>query len=294
MVGTNGILENTRTGIDNMHDLAGEIKNLVKKTESIRSDFETEMAKLLCEIQAIMYTLDVSDSTDIKKLRLRLHLISFLYLQYIVLLYGSGLNSLFNHMLVTHVAAEFEIEGFRNSSTESGESLWAIVKRILEQYTNKHMSSALEELFVRLETEDQFRQMFKRRCRKEKSPISEHFFKTHVWRELSVSKSWTQRNQADWDAFCQVIISYGHSWTLNTSGDFIFTTVEATCTLFQSQGHQCNFNTEVFLFDPNIPTTTAPPTSTTTTTGTTIITTNTPILTQKNIQKTTGVFTFRL
>lgn len=112
-----------------------------------------------------------------------------------------------------------------------------------------------------------------------------------VWRELSVSNAWGIRNKADWDAFLHVLRFYGHSWTHNTSGDYIFTTVEATCTLFQNQGHQCNCNTEIFFIDTKMYTTASTSSTTTTTTTTTTITSTTTTVTTTTTSATTSTIT---
>jgi hypothetical protein len=94
-------------------------------------------------------------------------------------LFGDITIDLFFHMIIAHVARDFEEIDFRTTSTERGEGLWAVLKRILKRYTNRHMNEALTEVFVRIHHEQEVREGY-HYSYEGKSRISEHFFAHHV------------------------------------------------------------------------------------------------------------------
>jgi len=193
------------------------------------------------EIQFLMYDyceLATSDKSILDGIKTRMHLCTFLHLHQAKELYGKNVHDLYFHVIVAHVAIAFEADGnFRNGSVERGESQLAIFKRIMKDYTNRHMGSALKELMIRIQMEKQVENLLHFADDKD-CELSELFCNSHEWGEIVIDKKFVAANESEWKSLLFVMGSFRETKYVEDERGYTFTTVESINKLCEIQNKQ--------------------------------------------------------
>lgn len=104
---------------------------------------------ILVEIQAIAYA--HPKIQKFKQVRLRLHVLCFVFGLLLQQTHPSlktdGEGMLYIHSILTHFASWYEVDDFRNASTEPGEGFLAKIKRIVLRYSSRRSEDALLQVF---------------------------------------------------------------------------------------------------------------------------------------------------
>jgi hypothetical protein len=183
------------------------------------------------EIQFLMYDfceLATSDKSILDGIKTRMHLCTFLHLHQAKELYGKEVHDLYFHVIVAHVAIAFEAEGnFRNGSAERGESLLAIFKRIMKDYTNRHMGNSMKEIMIRIQMENKVEHSLHSTDDKD-CKIAELFCNTHEWGEIVIDKKFVDANETEWKSLLFIMGTFRETKYEKEERGYTFQTVEST------------------------------------------------------------------
>lgn len=135
--------------------------------------------------------------------------------------------NLYLHNMVLHIPDFFESMDFKNSNTERFEGFLAVMKKVLNDSTNRNPNHphAVLQVFIRHHFRGVGAEYKGKYYHPLYSKITRHFSKSHVMKELQLKR--TPANAVDLDALLKTLKADGYSqFVVSSDGSVLFDTLD--------------------------------------------------------------------